>query len=298
MQVVRYTAVMSHEVRQLTSAEFPPLLSEINDPPKSLFAAGNIDLLRDPDYIYLCVVGSRKYSSYGKQVCETLIAGLRGYNICIVSGLALGTDAIAHRAALNAGLPTIAVPGSGLSEKILYPQTNINLARDIVRSGGALLSEFEPEFKAAPWSFPQRNRIMAGMSHATLVIEATEKSGTLITSRLATEYNRDVMTVPGSIFSANSSGPNMLLSLGATPVRSSADILDALGIDKNQEQTVTNLTPEEQSVIELLDEPKTKDELIRVLKIETHIAQILLARMELNGLIVDKFGTIYKNGSW
>ena len=285
---------MSQEVRQLASAEFPPLLAEINDPPAKLFAVGNAQLLTQTDIKYLCVVGSRKYTQYGKQVCETLIAGLRDAPICIVSGLALGMDAIAHRAALAADLLTVAVPGSGLNPNVLYPQTNVNLSREIVDAGGVLISEFKPDFKATPWSFPKRNRIMAGMSHATLVIEAGEKSGTLITSRLATEYNRDVMTVPGSIFSANSKGPNMLLSLGATPVTTSADILDALDISRGDTLTDnTHLSDIEQKLLNLLNEPLPKDELIRQLNIPTHEAQILLSSMELKGIITDQLGTIH-----
>ena len=193
------------------------------------------------DAKFLCVVGSRKYTDYGKEACQKLIAGLRGHNIVIVSGLALGIDGIAHRAALDAGLTTIAIPGSGLNPSVLYPSSNRQLAEKIIESGGALISEFEPMFKATTYSFPQRNRIMAGISHATLIIEAEIKSGTLITSRLATEYNRDVATVPGSIFSKTSEGPNMLLRLGATPVSSSAHILETLGFKIEEDKTTKEL---------------------------------------------------------
>lgn len=284
---------MSYEVRQLASAEFPPLLAEINDPPTQLFAAGDVSLLVR-DIRFLAVVGSRKYTTYGKQACESLIAGLRGAPVCIVSGLAMGIDAIAHRAALAAGLTTIAIPGSGLGERVLYPRSNRTLADDIIAGGGALVSEYENDFKACTWSFPQRNRIMAGMSHATLVIEATEKSGTLITSRLASDYNRDVLTVPGSIFSAHTSGPNMLLRLGATPIRNSDDILEALGIADHKRESADHLalTESEQAVIALLAEPRTKDELIRALDLPTHEAQILLTKMELKKIIVERTGKI------
>src|SRR3989338_6709822 len=160
-------------IRDLPKKDFPPLLLEINDPPKSLRIIGELPKTEK----YLCVVGSRKYSEYGKNVCERLIEGLRGYSITIVSGLALGMDAIAHKSALRSGLPTIGVPGSGLGEKSLYPRTNYMLAQEIVESGGALISEFEDDWLPRLYSFPQRNRIMAAMCHATLIIEAELKSG-------------------------------------------------------------------------------------------------------------------------
>ena len=145
--------------------EFPKLLKEINDPPKRLYVEGTLPA---DDAKWLCVVGSRKFSNYGKEVCEELIAGLVGQPVIIVSGLALGIDAIAHNAALNAGLKTIAVPGSGLDPKVLYPKSHFQLARKILEAGGALISEFEPDMVATPYTFPQRNRIMAGLCHATL----------------------------------------------------------------------------------------------------------------------------------
>jgi DNA processing protein len=230
-------------------------------------------------------------------VTEKLIAGLSGAPIAIVSGLALGIDAIAHRAALKAGLPTIAIPGSGLNPDVLYPHTNQGLAEEIVKANGALLSEFPPDFQATPWGFPQRNRIMAGISHATLVIEATNQSGTLITSRLATEYNRDVLAVPGSIFSANSAGPHILIKLGATPVTESSDILEALSITAaptaSQDTLHQILSPDEEKVASILREPLSRDELIRTLALPINKANILLSSMELKGLIQESLGKVH-----
>jgi DNA processing protein len=143
---------------------------------------------------------------------------LAGYPIGIVSGLALGIDAFAHEAALRAGLYTLAVPGSGLGDQVLYPASNRRLADRIVDGGGGLLSELSPDTRAALWTFPQRNRLMAGMCAATLLIEAGEKSGTLITARMAVDYNRELLVVPGSIFSPTSRGCHQFLKLGATPV--------------------------------------------------------------------------------
>src|SRR3989338_5938444 len=233
---------------------FPSRLQEIADPPEKLFVKGT---LPPEEHKWLCVVGSRKYSSYGKEVCEKLIDGLRGYKVVIVSGLALGMDASAHRAALSANLPSVAVPGSGLDSEVLYPATNRRLADEILKAGGALLSEFEPNFRATAWSFPQRNRIMAGLSDAVLVIEAEKRSGTLITARLATEYNRDVFTIPGSIFSASSAGPHMLLRLGATPITSQEDLLNALGLSQTNSSTLNakrydDCSDDEMRVVKLL----------------------------------------------
>ncbi len=276
----------------LSPDEFPEKLREIPDAPKKLWAKG---ALPKSGTKMLCVVGSRKHTSYGKDACEALIAGLRGYDICIISGLALGIDAIAHRAALDAGLKTIAVPGSGLDEKALYPAMHKQLAEKILRSGGALVSEFEPDFRATPWSFPQRNRIMAGLSDAVLVIEAETKSGTLITSKFATEYNRDVLAVPGSIFSKNSDGPHMLIRLGATPIRNSADILEALGFHaeektENLKLKYADCSEDELLVVKLLSEPLQKNELLRQMKIPISKASAILSMMEIKGLIIESMG--------
>lgn len=278
----------------LENEEIPKMLREIADAPKKIYMQGK---LPPPDTKILCVVGSRKYTQYGKDTCEKLISGLRGYNICIVSGLALGIDGIAHKAALDAGLKTIAIPGSGLDRSVLYPSTHKQLAEKILEKGGALISEFEPKFRATPYSFPQRNRIMAGMSHAVLVIEAEIKSGTLITSKFATEYNRDVLTVPGSIFSKNSEGPNMLIRLGATPVRSSEDILEALGFKvsetpQNLELKYSDCSEEELLVVKILNEPIEKDELIRQMKMSVSKASTVISIMEIKGLIKESMGEI------
>ena len=221
---------MQFPIRTLAPEEFPSLLHEIPDAPHALNCRGT---LPSPDLKLLAVVGSRKHTSYGTQVVEHLIAGLRGYPIGIVSGLALGIDSLAHTAALQNDLYTIAVPGSGLDDSVLYPHSHLPLAHTILESGGGLLSEYDHTFAATPWSFPQRNRIVTGMSNATLLIEAGEKSGTLISARLASDYNREVLAVPGDIFSENSRGVHQFLKLGATPITHAEDILAALGIDPN-----------------------------------------------------------------
>ncbi len=271
-------------LRILIPKEFPPLLNEIPQPPKTLWVEGN---LPSPELTLLAVVGSRHYTTYGQQVIESLIAGLAGYPIGIVSGLALGIDALAHEAALRASLYTLAVPGSGLHPSVLYPATNRRLARRILDYGGGLLSELPPETRAALWTFPQRNRIMAGMCTATLLIEAGEKSGTLITARMAVDYNRELLVVPGSIFSSTSRGCHQFLKLGATPITTAADILEALHIEQRADtaETSLNLSPEAILVLTHLREPTDRDTLIRALDVPTAAAAMILMQVELEGHI-------------
>lgn len=283
-------------IRSLTREEYPELLHEITDPPKSLRYEG---ALPKPGHKLLAVVGSRKYSQYGREMCESLIMGLKGEPVIIVSGLALGMDGIAHRAALKAGLQTIAVPGSGLERNSIHPRSHANLAQEILENGGGLLSEYEDRMVyPGPWIFPKRNRIMAGMCHAVLVIEAEEKSGTLITSRLATEYNRDVGAVPGSLDSPTSAGPHMLIRLGAALIRNSDDILEILGLPRKEDQPhlieSESLTNEERIFIKILETPCERDKLIRKSGLEIGTATAVLSLLEIKGLIKEELGEVRK----
>ncbi len=282
---------MHDELKLLSPSDFPPLLSEIPGAPKQLYLRGTLPSF---DKRYLAVVGSRAMTPYGKQACEYLIGGLAGYPIVIVSGLAFGVDAQAHRSALDAGLPTVAVPGSGLDWSVLYPKANAGLAREILGSGGALLSEFKPDMKAADYTFPSRNRIMAGLCHATLMVEAKEQSGSLITAKFTVDFNRELLVVPGSIFSAESRGAHQFLRLGATAVTSPQDILQALGITENAASAAdrADLSPEELRVVELVASPLSRDELIRTLEMNASDANILLSTMEIKGVIVEELGVI------
>ena len=282
------------KIQKLQKNKFPKALLEIPQPPEDLWIIGE---LPSPDLIYLCVVGSRKFTSYGREACEKIITGLKGYPIVIVSGFAMGIDTIAHKKAMQVGLKTLVFPGSGLSTEAMYPKTNVGLMNEVVENGGCLISEFEPDFKATQWSFPMRNRLMAGISKAVLIIEAEERSGTLITARLTTEYNRDLLVVPGSIFSANSKGVNKLLRQGATPITSSEDILEALGFElpkdeEKQAKLFLDLSPEEKKVVEILREPIPRDDLIRAMKMPTPTANAILSVMEIKGLIKEELGEI------
>ncbi|HEY4516420.1 MAG TPA: DNA-processing protein DprA [Candidatus Paceibacterota bacterium] len=283
---------MADDLKQLFPSDFPPLLREIPDAPKRLYLRGE---LPSADKKWLAVVGSRACTPYGRQAVEYLIGGLAGYPVVIVSGLAYGIDAEAHKAALKYGLQTVAVPGSGLDWNVLYPKANHGLAREILARGGALLSEEEPETAAADWTFPKRNRIMVGLSHATLVIEAKEKSGSLITAKLATEYNRDLLIVPGSIFSESSKGTHQFLRLGAQAATSPADILQTLGLEERTSAALelrTDLSESEIRVLHLIASPLSRDELIRALELPTTEVNVLLSTMELKGLIVESLGVV------
>jgi DNA processing protein len=272
--------------------EFPPLLREISDPPKQLFVRG---ILPSFDKRWLAVVGARACTPYGKQALDFLLAGLAGYPVVIVSGLAYGIDTEAHKAALKYGLQTVAVPGSGLDWEVLYPKGNLGLAKEILQNGGALLSEEEPQTRAADWTFPKRNRIMVGLSHVTLVVEAKEKSGSLITAKLATEYNRDLLVVPGSIFSESSKGTHQFLRLGAQAATTPQDILQTLGLAEAKPAALelrTDLSENEIRVLHLIASPLSRDELIRALELPITEANVLLSTMEIKGLIVESLGVV------
>jgi DNA processing protein len=210
-----------------SSPAFPPLLGSIHDPPAGLFLRGGAEeaLLARPS---VAVVGARSCSAYGSHVARSVTTELARAGLVIVSGLARGIDGEAHRGALVAQAPTIAVLGCGIDRD--YPASHRELAARIVDCGGLIVSEYAPGVEPAPWRFPARNRIVAGLSSATVVVEARERSGALITADLALEEGRDVFAVPGEITSGLSAGTNALLRLGATPLTSAADVLETFGV--------------------------------------------------------------------
>jgi DNA processing protein len=282
-------------IRALLPEEFPELLKEIPQPPVQLRFEGE---LPPPENKLLAIVGARKFSLYGREMAETLIAGLAGEPVTIVSGLALGIDSIAQRAALRHDIQTLAIPGSGLDRSVIHPRSHAGLADEIVESGGGLMSEYDDTMPAGLWTFPRRNRIMAGMCHATIVIEAERRSGTLITSRLATEYNREVGAVPGPLTSPTSDGPHLLLRLGAAVIRDHNDILELLGLRRRDEtptlMDIEDLTGEEKTFIKLLDIACPRDELIRKSKMDTGSASAILSLLEIKGLIKEEMGEVRK----
>lgn len=278
------------EPRELPNTAWPEKLREIPQPPKKLWIRG---MLPPPETKMLTVVGSRALTRYGQEACEKLIAGLAGYPIAIVSGLALGADACAHRAALRAGLLTIAIPGSGIDDRVVSPRTNFPLAQDILKAGGALISENEPMHTPRKGEFPSRNRIMVGLSDAVLMIEAGEKSGTLITARLATDYNRELLAVPHRIGDPHAFGPHLFLRLGATLVTDPLHILEALKLTPRKDGArihPNDLMDTELAIWNLLQEPMTRDEILRAQKDDAGACLTALVSLELRGLIKEEFG--------
>lgn len=208
----------------VTHPVYPILLKEIDDAPYLLFARGNVDILTNS---LVSIVGTRKASVYGRRSVEYLVGGIKGYGVTTVSGLALGIDAAVHAASLDHDIPTIAVLGGGLDR--YEPTSNARLAQRIIETGGLLLSEYPPGVRPEKYHFLARNRIIAGLSELTIVVEGEHKSGSLVTARMALRYGRDVGAVPGDIFSPLTDGPHALIADGAWPIDSGQIILDLLG---------------------------------------------------------------------
>ena len=273
---------------------YPELLKQLYDFPPVLFIKGNIEILKAKG---LGVVGSRKYSSYGAKMSHKFSKECAEHSIVIVSGLALGIDAIAHQAAVDAGTPTIGVLGCGLDR--VYPVSNYHLGEAIIRGGGAIVSEYPLGTPPMKQNFPQRNRIIAGLSVGTLVIEAAEHSGALITAYSALENNRDVFAIPGNIDSETSFGTNELLKKGAKLVTKVEDILEemnVLPIDVHTKyEQYEPKTPEEKLIFELLKtDSKTADEMVAETKMNVIALNATLSLMELGGVIQNIGGGRYK----
>jgi len=272
----------------LHEEDYPEPLKNIPQPPLLLYYQGK--LKQNLWTSALAVVGSRKYTRYGERVIEDIIRPIARLGITIVSGLALGIDALAHSAALNEQGLTVGVLGSGLDQNNLYPAANRRLGQAIIDHGGALISEFAPGTPGYKFNFPRRNRIIAGLAQGTVVIEANIKSGSLITANYALDANREVMAVPNSIYAESSSGTNHLLQAGAKLVASSQDILDVLNFNtptlERIEQITVNLSPEEELILEALQgQEKTINDLTKELKLDISQINSRLSIMEINGLV-------------
>lgn len=275
----------SPEINKITieNPSYPKLLKEIYDPPKELYVWGD---LRPEENYPLAVVGTRKISSYGKQITIDLVRNLTKAGLTIISGLALGVDGLAHQTCLDVNGRTIAVLGSGLNR--IYPSIHQKLAEKIVKAGGAVISEYPPETGPTKWNFPARNRIIAGMSLGVLVIEAPEASGALITARFALDFGREVFAVPGNINNQNSIGTNRLIKLGAKPVTKAEDILESFNLELALEfkKEIKPASKEEAIILEILgQEPTHIDEIIRKSKLESPIVSSTLTIMEITGKV-------------
>ncbi|KKU86185.1 MAG: DNA protecting protein DprA [Candidatus Wildermuthbacteria bacterium RIFCSPHIGHO2_01_FULL_47_27] len=220
---------MKEEIRQITTEdkEYPKKLREIADPPQILYARGDLKAAER----CFAIVGTRLCSPYGKQVAMEIAGDLTQAGLTIVSGLAPGIDTAAHKAVVEAGKRTIAVLGTGVDEKSLYPKENIGLARKIVETGGAVISEYPPGTSGSKITFPHRNRIISGLSLGVLIVEAKQKSGALITANDAKRQGRKVFAVPGPVHSLNSKGPHILIKRGAILAENANDILKALKLN-------------------------------------------------------------------
>jgi DNA processing protein len=267
---------------QRSHALFPERLRAIFDPPPALYlrGAGEPELLAARA---VAVVGARACSPYGAQVARTLGRELAGVGLVVVSGLARGVDGEAHRGALEAGGLTVAVLGCGIDRD--YPASNAQLSRRI-EERGLVVSEYEPGVEPAPWRFPARNRIIAGLSEAVAVVEARERSGALITADFALDEGREVFAVPGEITAALSAGTNALLKLGAAPLTSAQDVLDALGFERPEPEASADVSPVAAQVLELVREaPCGADELTARGTLDAGAVSVALTELELAGLV-------------
>jgi len=280
--VIRHNSALITKV----DSDYPKILLQISDPPPLLYLKGRV---LPQDQLALAVVGSRKMTNYGREVVEALVPELAQAGLTIVSGLALGIDAVAHQAALSVGGRTIAVLACGIDQ--IYPPSNTSIAEEIIRSGrGAILTEFPPGTPTYPANFPIRNRIISGLSLGVLVVEAAEGSGTFHTVQAALEQGREVFAVPGSIFSPYSAGTAKLIEKGAKPVTRAADILEELQVaGETLRQKAREALPadsEEEEILELLGSDELHiDELVRRSKFNTAKVSSLLTTMEMKGFV-------------
>jgi DNA processing protein len=284
-------ALASRRIRWLGRSEhgFPAALRSIFDPPPGLFVRGDAPTAF-LDRPAVAIVGARACSAYGSHVARAFGRELAAAGLVIVSGLARGVDSEAHRGALEAGGATVAVLGCGVDRD--YPAAHAELARRICVDG-LVVSEYPPGVEPAPWRFPARNRIVAGLAHATIVVEARERSGALITADLALEEGREVFAVPGEITSALSAGTNALLRLGASVATSAVDVLETFGLAPAEPAAPALSTAAEAALAGLRDGPASADELVRSLGLDAGAVAAALAELELHGLLTESSG-IYR----
>jgi DNA processing protein len=283
------------EILTIKDETYPAQLKEIASAPPALYARGDKAVLCNKS---IAVVGSRKFTEYGQRVTENLTRDLVRAGLTIVSGLALGIDGIAHRSALESGGITAAVLGTGIDDATIYPREHFNLAHKIIENGGALITEQPPKTPSLKQNFPARNRIMAGLALGTLVIEAAEISGSLITANFALEQNREVFSVPGDIFSPQSTGANLLLKRGAKLVSSAADILEEFSLSRSQPALPLKIfepkTNEEKIIWKILsNESLHIDKISKLTKLETAVVSSVLGVMEIENVVKDVGGKNY-----
>ncbi len=282
-----------------SSREYPKILKEIANAPKQLYVRGELPKNHDLNF---AIVGTRAASEYGKTLTFKIAKELAELGFNIVSGLALGIDTQAHLGALAGSGKTIAVLGSGINDASIFPKENLTLVKKIVDSGGAVTSEYEPNLKSEIWYFPERNRIVSGLSRGVLVVEAPEKSGALITAGLALEQNREVFAIPGSIFSKNSTGTNNLIKSGAKMVTSVDDILEELNLADLKKVSLRdisrrekNMNPEEKLIFSIIEkEPVHIDKICEIAKMSAASVLPIISVLEIQGIIKNIGGKFAK----
>jgi len=270
---------------------YPQILKKIFNPPKVLYWRGK--LLNNETCF--AIVGTRRCSSYGKEIAFSIAQDLTEAGLIIVSGMARGIDTFSHKGVLEESKRTIAVLGTGLDEKSVYPKENLKLARKILENGGALVSEYPPGTPGLKQNFPERNRIISGMSIGVLVVEAKQKSGALITAEWAKKQGRKIFAVPGSIHSLNSRGCHFLIKQGAKLVDSANDILKELNLPKiKKRKEITPINKEESLILEILKiESLHIDKIIEKTNLNPSIISATLAIMEIKGKVKNLGGSIY-----
>jgi len=291
-----FKKIEKHGIKIVTIKDdlYPSRLKEIANPPATLYFRGEIN----NDELAVAVVGSRKVSTYGKRVVSQLAREMSQAGITIVSGMALGTDSMAHKECIKLKNRTLAVLGGGIDTKSIYPSSNRQIAEQIV-SNGALISEYPIATPPLKQHFPARNRIISGLSLGVLVVEASESSGALISARFALEQNREVFAVPGNIYSKNSEGVNNLIKLGAKLVAKTEDILEELNLDSlKRSKEAKEIIPdneEEALILENLsgEEPIHIDQLAKTVKMKNSFLSSLLTLMEIKGKVKNIGGMRY-----
>jgi DNA processing protein len=281
---------MNYPITQIARSELFPELDHLPQMPATLYYQGSL-----PSGIRISFVGSRTMTPYGSDVVRMIIKGLAKYPAVIVSGLAFGIDSFAHECALEYGLPTIAIPGSGLDRSVLHPQAHVRLADTILDHKGMMVSPFTATTKGSNWTFPTRNRLIAGISEMVIIIEAQAKSGTLITASYALEYGKRIGAVPGPVTSPHSFGTNNLLKMGAVVICDAIDIAREIGwsipdIQSSPEQLVLNEF--EVEIMRIISIPTTRGEIAHQLRITSTELGIALSILEMKGYISEEMGLV------
>lgn len=285
---------MSDNIKTISvnDAGYPEPLKKIKGAPKIIYYRGE---LPDADSNNFAIVGTRRYSDYGKQTALEIAGDLAEAGLIIISGMAPGIDTFCHQAAVERKKKTIAVLGTGLDEKTIYPQSNLKLAEKILETGGCLISEYPEGTRGTHFTFPQRNRIIAGLSMGVLVIEAKQKSGSLITAEWARKQKKKIFAVPGPIHSLNSKGPNYLIKNGAKLVENANDVLKELNLPElAKSKSIGGENPEEDLILGSLKEESLHiDKVIEKTKLPAAIVASSLAILEIKDKIKNLGNNIY-----